>query len=332
MASQDWFDKDFYAILGVPKDVTPEALKKAYRKLARSYHPDSNPGDSAAESRFKEISEAHSVLSNPEERAEYDKIRAMGSGARFTASGAGQPGGFDDVFGDVFGGSGQRVRFERGGSPAAGGRDFDDIFGLFGSGGFGTSSGGFRGYGGPTRGRDITATTTIDFLTATKGETVTLQTANGKPITVKIPAGVADKQKVRIRGRGEPSSDGGEPGDIVLVVTVRKHPVFERDGLDLRLSLPVTFVEATLGATVDVPTLGGKPVKVRIAAGTPSGRALRVKGRGVATAKGTGDLLAIVTIAVPSHVTDEAKVALSNFAKVLPMDDPRADLVDRAKG
>ncbi len=127
MASQDWFDKDFYAILGVPKDVTPEALKKAYRKLARSYHPDSNPGDSAAESRFKEISEAHSVLSNPEERAEYDKIRAMGSGARFTASGAGQPGGFDDVFGDVFGGSGQRVRFERGGSPAAGGSDFDDI-------------------------------------------------------------------------------------------------------------------------------------------------------------------------------------------------------------
>ncbi len=326
MASQDWFDKDFYAILGVPKDVTPEALKKAYRKLARSYHPDSNPGDSAAESRFKEISEAHSVLSNSAERAEYDKIRAVGSGARFTGSGPGQSGGFDDVFG----GSGQRVRFERGQSGRGG--DFDDIFGLFGGGGFGTSSGGFRGYGGPTRGRDITATTTIDFVTATKGETVTLQTANSKPITVKIPAGVSDKQKVRIRGRGEQSIDGGEPGDIVLSVTVRKHPVFERDGLDLRVTLPVTFIEAALGATVEVPTLGGNPVKLRIAPGTPSGRALRVKGRGVSTAKGTGDLLAVVSIAVPSRLTDEAKMALKSFASEFPMDDPRAELVDRAKG
>jgi len=326
VASQDWFDKDFYAILGVPKDVTPEALKKAYRKLARSHHPDSNPGDSASESRFKEISEAHSVLSNPAERAEYDKIRAMGSGARFTGSAPGQSGGFDDVFG----GSGQRVRFERGQSGRGG--DFDDIFGLFGGGGFGTSSGGFRGYGGPTRGRDITATTTIDFVTATKGETVTLQTANGRPITVKIPAGVSDKQKVRIRGRGEQSIDGGEPGDIVLSVTVRKHPVFERDGLDLRVTLPVTYVEAALGATVEVPTLGGNPVTLRIAPGTPSGRVLRVKGRGVSTAKGTGDLLAAVSIAVPSRLTDEAKMALKSFASEFPMDDPRAELVDRAKG
>lgn len=331
MASQDWFDKDFYAILGVSKDVTPEALKKAYRKLARKYHPDSNPGDSGAEARFKEISEAHSILSDPGQRAEYDKIRAMGSGARFTASGAGQSGGFDDVFGDVFGGSGQRVRFERG-QPGSAGRGFEDIFGMFGGGGFGAASGGSRGYGGPTRGRDIMATTTIDFVTATQGETVTLQTADGKSIKVKIPAGVADKQKIRIRGRGEHSVDGGEPGDIVLDVTVRKHPVFERDGLDLRVTVPVTFVEAALGATIEVPTLGGNPVKLRVAPGTPGGRVLRVKGRGVSTSKGTGDLLAVVAIAVPSHLTDEATMALKNFASVSPMDDPRAELVNRAKG
>src|SRR6185312_10276361 len=163
-----------------------------------------------------------------------------------------------------------------GGYPQGG--DFDDVFGgLFGNGRFGSSTGGFRGYGGPTRGRDVTAHTTIDFVTATKGETITLQASDGKPIKVKIPAGVADGQKIKLKGKGQPSPDGGEAGDLVITVSVRKHPIFERDGLNLRLDVPVTFSEAALGATIEVPTLEGSPVKLRVAPGTPSGRVLRVK-------------------------------------------------------
>ncbi|PIJ55328.1 molecular chaperone DnaJ, partial [Leucobacter sp. OLES1] len=228
MASQDWLEKDFYQILGVAKDVSEADLKKAYRKLARKYHPDSNPGDTAAEARFKEISEAYSVLSDSEQRAEYDQIRAMGTGsARFTSGGQ----GFEDIFGGMFG--------QQGGHSATGGRNFsyqqggpqgfDDIFSMFGGGGAPR---------GPQRGRDITASTTLDFETAVRGNTVTLQAPSGQ-VKVKIPAGVSDGQKIKVRGKGEPSPDGGTAGDIILTVHVRSHPVFERTGPNLRLSLPV---------------------------------------------------------------------------------------------
>ncbi|KTR24821.1 MULTISPECIES: DnaJ C-terminal domain-containing protein [Curtobacterium] len=331
MASQDWFDKDFYKVLGVDKTASDAELKKTYRKLARQYHPDSNPGDAAAESRFKEISEAYSVLSDKEQRAEYDQVRAMGSGARFTAGGPGAQGGFEDVFGGMFGGQqagGQRVRFGQGG-----GGGFEDILGgMFGGGGgFGQSSGGFRGFGGPTKGRDVTASTTLDFTTAIAGDTVKLSQGNGRPVNVRIPAGVADGQKIRLRGRGEPSPDGGEAGDLVVSVTVRKHPVFERDGLNLRVDVPVTFVEAALGATIQVPTLGGDPVKLKVAPGTPSGRVLRVKGRGVATKSGTGDLLATVQVAVPSHLSDKQREAVEALRAALPDEDPREDLLAKAR-
>jgi molecular chaperone DnaJ len=330
MASQDWFDKDFYRILGVSKDVDDAELKKTYRKLARTHHPDSNQGDAAAEAKFKEISEAYSVLSDPEQRKEYDQIRAMGSGARFTAGGQ-SAGGFEDVFsmfGQGRGGRGQSAE------------DFEDIFsmfnqqqgGRFGSGRFGQSSGGFRGYGGPSRGSDVTARTTIDFITATKGETITLQGEDGKPFKVKIPAGVSDGQKIRLRGRGRPSPDGGENGDVVVQVAVRPHPVFVREGLNLRVTIPVTFTEAALGATIEVPTLGGDPVKLRVAPGTPSGRVLRVKGRGVQTDKGTGDLLAEVQVAVPSHLDDAAREALERYHELEPKENPRADLMSKARG
>ncbi|WP_136707652.1 DnaJ C-terminal domain-containing protein [Agromyces sp. H66] len=328
MASQDWFDKDFYQVLGVSKDASDADIKKAYRKLARKYHPDQNPGDTAAEAKFKEISEAHSVLSDAEERKEYDAIRAMGSGARFTApGGAGGAGGFEDVFGTMFGGPGGRTRYtyQQGG-------DYDDLLGgLFGGGRFGQPSGGYRGFGGPTRGRDVVASTTLDFVTATKGDQITLQTADGRPITVRIPAGVADGQKIKLRGKGHPSPDGGEAGDIILTVNVRKHPVFERDGLNLRVTVPVTFAEAALGATIQVPTLGGDPVKLKVAPGTPSGRVLRVKGRGVETSKGTGDLLAVVQVAVPSHLSKDAEEKLKAFVSELPDENPRDDLLTRAK-
>jgi len=329
MASQDWLDKDFYKVLGVSKDVSDADLKKSYRKLARTHHPDSNQGDAAAEAKFKEISEAYSVLSDAEQRKEYDQIRAMGAGgARFTAGGQGA-GGFEDVF----------SMFNQGRGRGAQSADFEDIFqmfnqqqgGTFGSGGFGQPTGGFRGYGGPMRGADVTARTTIDFVTATKGETITLQGEDGRPFKVKIPAGVADGQKIRLRGRGRPSPDGGEAGDVVVSVSVRPHPVFTREGLNLRLTVPVTYTEAVFGATIEVPTLGGDPVKLRVAPGTPSGRVLRVKGRGVETAKGTGDLLAEVQVAVPSHLDDAALAALDRFRELEPKENPRADLMTKAR-
>ncbi len=315
MASQDWFEKDFYAVLGVSKDVSDAELKKVYRKLARQYHPDSNPGDARAEAKFKEISEAHSVLADAELRREYDQIRAMGSGARFSAGGRpGQPGGFEDVFGGMF-------NQPRGGQSAS----FEDLLG----GMFGQQGGGFRG--GPTKGRDVTASTVLDFVTAINGETIKLQPQGGAPINVKIPAGVKDGQKIKLAGKGEPSPNGGPAGDLVLTVSVRKHPVFERDGLNLRVVVPVTFTEAALGATIEVPTLGGDPVKLKVSPGTPSGRILRVKGRGVSTTSGAGDLLAEVQVAVPGRIPDAALDHLRAFAAAMPAENPRAELLDKAR-
>ena len=320
MASQDWFDKDFYATLGVAKDVSDSDLKKAYRKLARQYHPDSNAGNAAAEARFKEISEAYSVLSDKATRAEYDQIRAMGSGARFTAHGGNGPGGFEDVFGGMFGRN-ARTSYSQ--------ADFDDLLGgMFG--GNDRSTAGFR-WGGPTKGRDVAANVTLDFLTAIRGETVSLSQPSGKPLRAKIPAGVSDGQRIKLKGKGEPSTDGGEPGDLVLTVSVKKHPVFERDGNNIRLDVPVTFVEATLGATIEVPTLEGDTVRLRVAPGTPSGRVLRVKGRGVTHGGSTGDLLATVQVAVPTHLNGEARKHLEAFAEASPKENPRDDLMVRAR-
>jgi len=325
MASQDWFEKDFYKVLGVDKSASDEDIKKTYRKLARKFHPDSaDPANKdAAEAKFKEISEAYSVLSDKDQRAEYDQIRAMGSGARFTAGGA--PGGFNDAF------SG----FGRGGAGGFQGAGFEDILsGMFGGGagqqgGFG-SSGGFR-WAQPTKGKDLVSRVNIDFFEAVHGETISLQTPDGRTVKAKIPAGVADKQKIRLRGKGHPSPDGGQPGDMVLTVTVGKHPVFERDGLNVRLVVPVTFVEAVQGATIEVPTLEGETVKLKVAPGTPSGRILRVKGRGIATAKATGDLLAEVQVAVPAHLEGAALAAFEKFAEVAPTDNPRDDVLAKAK-
>jgi len=308
MASQDWFDKDFYKILGVTKGVSEAELKKTYRKLSRQFHPDTNPGDAKAEARFKEISEAYSVLSDKDQRAEYDQMRAMGPGARAGfggGAGGGFPGGFQG--GANFGGAG-----------------FEDVFAnLFG--------GGFGGPRGPQRGQDLTTTQTLDFIDGVKGTTIKLSLrAGAEPTTIKIPAGVQDGQKIKIAGKGNPSPNGGPAGDLIITVTVKPHPVFTRDGNNIRVVVPITFAEAVLGATIAVPTLGGDPVKLKVAPGTPNGRVLRVKGRGVVTAKAEGDLLATVEIAVPSHVSDKAKKALEEFEGFLPDEDPRADLLIKA--
>ncbi|MEN9990288.1 MAG: hypothetical protein RL508_1267 [Actinomycetota bacterium] len=307
MASQDWFDKDFYKILGVAKDVSEAELKKVYRKLARQYHPDSNAGDAKAEARFKEISEAYTVLSDKAQRAEYDAIRAGGGGARFSGAGPNMGGaGFEDVFSNLFGGG-------RGGG-----------FGGFPGGGFG------GGFGGPTPGADLTASVTIDFIDGVKGTTKKLSFQGGEDVSFKVPAGINDGAKIKLRGRGQPSMNGGPNGDMLVTVNIKPHPVFSRDGNNIRVSVPVTFAEAALGATIQVPTLGGEPVKLKVAPGTPNGRVLRVKGKGVVTEKVSGDLLATVEIAVPSHLSDKAAEALQAFEALMPDEDPRADLLQRA--
>ncbi|MCY1159112.1 MAG: hypothetical protein MOP51_2137 [Citricoccus sp.] len=337
MASQDWVDKDFYATLGVSKDASEADIKKAYRKLARKYHPDQNPGDDAAEKRFKEITEANAVLSDPEERQQYDAIRAMGSGARFSAPGAGAGGpgagggGFEDLFGGLFtSGSGGRRSYSTSGDVPP---EFADLFGGFsgGGGGYGGPSGGrggFGGYGTPTKGADRTATTTISFAGAVRGTTISLREPDGDVIDVRIPAGIKDGQKVRARGKGAPGAAG--PGDLLVTVKVREHPFFHREGDNLRIHVPVTFDEAALGATIQVPTLDGY-VKVKVPAGTSSGRVLRVKGRGVKTSKASGDLLVELQVAVPASLSEEARAAVEAYARAAAGHDPRAALADKAR-
>ena len=336
MASQDWFEKDFYAILGVPQDADDAAIKKAYRKLARAHHPDKNPGDAAAEQRFKDVGEANSVLSDPEKRREYDAVRQMArGGARFTAGGpGGGAGGFDDVFSTMFGGGagrgGTRVRYSTGGG---GQPDLEDILGGMFGGGAGPAYGGtgFRAPQGPRKGADLTARTSLSFRDAVEGATVTLGTTGGGQITTRIPAGVKDGQKIRLRGKGQPGDAGASAGDLILTVAVEKHPVFGREGDNLTIELPVTFAEATLGATVAVPTLDGSTVKVRVAPGTPSGRVLRIKGRGVPVKDRPGDLMAKVSIVVPQRLSDEARAAVETLQALDEGFDPRAELFANAR-
>ena len=298
MASQDWIEKDFYKILGVSKDVSDAELKKAYRKLAKENHPDLHPGDAAAEARFKDISEAFDVLSDTEQRREYDAIRAMGGGARFQAGGQGA--GFEDVFSNLFGGGG-------GGFP-----------------GFG----GFGGFG-PQRGQDLSTTASINFIDSVNGTTVKLN-LRGESVSVKVPAGIQDSQKLKVKGKGQPSPNGGPGGDLVVTIKVKPHAVFTRDGDNIRVSVPVTYAEATLGATIEVPVLGGEPVKLKVAPGTPNGRTLRVKGKGVQFGYRQGDLLATVEVMVPGHLPAKAKKLLEQFDAELPDENPRQDLISRA--
>ncbi len=300
MASQDWVEKDFYKILGVAKDVSEAELKKVYRKLAKENHPDLHPGDAKAEARFKDISEAYDVLSDKDQRREYDAIRAMGGGARFQ-QGPGSAGGFEDVFSNLFGGGG------------------------FPQGGFG----GFGGFGGPQRGQDLSTSSTIDFIDSIKGTTLKINVSS-ETVSLKVPAGIQDGQKLKVSGKGQSSPNGGPKGDLVVTIKVKPHAVFSRDGDNVRVTVPVTIAEAILGATIQVPLLGEAPVKLKVAPGTPNGRTLRVKGKGVQRAGKEGDLLATVEIAVPSHVSDKAAKLIEQFDKELPDEDPRADLIQRA--
>ncbi len=334
MSGQDWLEKDFYAVLGVAKDADAATIKKAYRKLARTMHPDHNPGDAAAEARFKEVGEAYAVLSDAEQRQQYDQLRAMAGGARFRAgagagpAGPGAAGGFEDLFGGMFGGApgGSRVRFQQNGAGAGGSGGFEDILGgLFGGGG-----GGFGGARTQRRGADLSAVTTLPFRQAAEGSTVALG-VEGRTVKARIPAGVKDGQKIRLRGKGRPGEAGAPAGDLEVTVRVTPHPVFTLDGPNLRVTVPVAFDEAALGAEIDVPTLDGGTVRVKVPAGTPSGRTLRVKGRGITTSSGAGDLLVTVQVVVPQRLSPAAKEAVQAFGIATSGEDVRAELLARAK-
>jgi len=327
MANQDWFDRDFYKSLGVASDAPDSDIKKAYRKLAKDLHPDKNPGDAKAEQRFKEVSEAYSVLSDPAQRKEYDAVRAMAHGrARFTA-GSGPSGGFsDDVFSGFF--SRQSGRQSPGGYSSQGGNiNIEDLLsGMF------TGGGGGAGFGQapPRTGSDVEASTSLTFRQAVEGDTVSLRRGDGSTITTRVPAGVKDGQKIRLRGKGNPGSGGN--GDLILTVTVEPHPLFGRSGDDLTVTVPVTFAEAALGAQIAVPTFDGATVTVKLPPGTPSGRVLRVKGKGVARKDGTaGDLLVNVSVAVPQKLDGAAREAVEAYAAATAGDDPRAGLMAQAR-
>jgi molecular chaperone DnaJ len=378
MAPQrEWFEKDYYAVLGVEPGASDKDIQKAYRKLAKELHPDANPGDAAAEERFKDVSAAHDVLGDPDRRKEYDEVRQM------VASGGG-PGGFGG-FGPGFDGGTFRFDDDAGG--------LGDLLGnLFGGGG--RRGGGRRGAAGPQRGADLETELHLDFLDAVHGVTTsvaltadaacsvcggsgaevgtfptTCGTCGGsgsvavdqgpfsfsqvcptcggrgqvieKPckkcrgsgverrrrdVKVRIPAGVRDHQRIRVKERGAAGRNGGPPGDLYVVVHVGSHPLFGRSGTkNLTLTVPITFTEAALGAQVKVPTLDA-PVTVKVPAGTQSGKTVRVRGRGITPAKGdAGDLLVTFEIVVPEKLSDDEKRAIEALAEKLPA-NPRAKL------
>ncbi len=303
-ARKEWFEKDYYAVLGVEPDATPKQITQAYRKLARELHPDANPDNKAAEDRFKEVSAAYEVLGDEEKRSQYDEAR------RYATIGPGQAGGYT-------------FRFDGGG-------DLEDLLGgFFGSGGPFARGGRSGGFGRvPARGADQDATLTLSFDEAVAGLTtgVTITDGQGpRDIRVRIPAGVDDGQRIRIAGKGGPGRNGGPDGDLYVKVTVRPHPVFGRSGRDLTITLPISFAEAALGADVKVPTFDGDPVTLRIPPGTSSGRTFRVRGRGVVTANGTGDLLVTVEVVVPAELSREQRAAVEAYAAASG-ESPRAHL------
>jgi len=284
-------EKDYYQILGVKKTATEEEIKKAYRALAKKFHPDKNKGNKEAENKFKEISEAYAVLSDKEKRAQYDRLGA--EAFSFGGAGGGQNpfAGFDfsQFMGGGAGGGARRGRSSRGATTA----DFTDIFSdLFGGG----RAGGFQEM--PLRGNDINAELTIDFRDAVLGSTMDLQ-VNGSSIKMKIPEGVADGQTIRLRGKGTPGSSGAPAGDLNVLVHVRPHPFYERRGDDIYINLPITIGEAVRGAQIEVPTIRGA-VKARIPAGTQGGQTFRLTGKGVKRKNGSyGDEYYRVEIQVP---------------------------------
>ena len=296
--------KDYYSVLGVERSASAEAIRKAYRRLARQYHPDVNKSADAA-TRFAEVTEAYEVLSDAEKRKAYDRFGHAGVGVGqgpshtggWTSADFGEAGEFASVFQDLFGrgpgasvGAGHRWR-----GPAA----------------------------TPRHGESVRHAITVSFMTACLGGSEQIRlTGTGQTIDVKIPPGIESGAQLRIRGQGGAGQAGGPPGDLLLTVGVGRHPYFRRDGLDLLLDLPVTVAEAAFGTTVTVPLLKDR-VQLKLPPGTSSGQRLRVKGKGITDAGGRrGDFLAVVQIVCPENISDAGRTALQELAGELP--DPRA--------
>ena len=330
MASENWLTDDFYKALGVSEDASESDIKKAYRKLSRKYHPDLNPGDAAAEKKFKAISEAYDVLSDKKQREEYDQIRRYGAagmggfggggfgGGSYTGyPGADAFGGFsgggaginiDDLLGGLFGGS-------AGGSRRSAGFTSAD-FGGMGGGGFGGAQ-----HAAP---EESTTSTRISLAQAYTGATVTVFLPDGSHTEARIPAGIKDGQKVRLRGKGL------RGGDLKVTVRVSDDSVYSREGNNLILRAPVTLAEAVDGAVIEVPLPDASTVKLRLAPGQV-GRRLRAKGRGFKAKGGDGDLLVIPEIVLPTELSAEAQEAFDKFVKLAPQENPRKDLLKKAK-
>ena len=313
MSQQDYFEKDYYKTLGVSKSADAAEIKKAYRALAKDLHPDKNPDNPKAEEKFKEVSEAYEVLSDTKSRAEYDEIRTM------VANGGGRPGGFGGPGGFSSRG-GQNVNIE------------DILGGGGGFGGLGDIFGGIFGGGarGPQPGADFETTTTVSFEDAMRGAAVTVRGASGS-VNARIPAGVTDGARIRLKGKGGPGQPGAPNGDLYVVVKVQKHPVFDHDGKSLTITVPISIAEATLGGQVKVPTLDGTTVTLKITPGTKSGTKVRARGKGVTRADGkTSDLVVTLEIVAPAELSDEARAALTAFANATSEFNPRAALMKQA--
>jgi curved DNA-binding protein len=317
-------DEDLYAVLGVPKTAEADALKKAYRKLAGQLHPDKNPGNKSAESRFKQVNHAYEVLGDAKKRKLYDEFgeEALREGfdverARAYKGWAARqpPGGVRDGYGgaqafdpeDLFGGA------------AAGGAGFGDLFGDF--------MGRSRRQRGPAKGPDLESEITIDFASAVKGATFELrpQGSAAAPVNVRIPPGAADGSRIRIPGQGGPSPNGGPRGDLVLTVHVTPHPHFRREGDDLHLDLPITLAEAYHGSKVHVPTPEAA-VNLKVPEGAQSGQVVRLRGKGVARkGRPAGDLYVHFLIQIPTARSEEVTKLVDELAKSQEQ-DPRVDI------
>ena len=272
--SRDWLDKNFYATLGIPQDASISEIKKAYKKLARENHPDLNPGDLEAEKRFKEVSEAHSVLGDERKKQEYDQIRSMGASGfgGFTSQ------GFTvDDFGDIF-------------------ENLGDIF----------------GFGGRRKGQTYQTNINISFTEAASGIEVVLPLEN-ESIKVKVPAGVDNGSVIRLRGRGGPGAAGAPDGDLLVQVSVEPHKFFKRNNMDLILEVPLLFTEAALGSSNRLPTVT-KSDTLKIPSGTPSGKTFKIRGEGITPqGRRSGDLYVKVFIIPPTNLSRSAKKHLEKF-------------------
>ncbi len=301
-AQREWFEKDYYAVLGVSKTATDKEITKTYRKLARKYHPDTNPNNAVAENKFKEISAAYDVLGDDKRRKEYDEVRRAGPSA----------------FGTHGGGGGGQAGFNAGQSFDMGGAgDISDLISQM----FGGRGGRSRNGVDPRRGVDLEASIDLSFLDAVKGMTTSLRLstdAEKKPreVNVRIPAGVDNGQRIRIKGRGEPGRSGGPAGDLFITCNVASHSLFGREGKNLTLQLPITFTEAALGANIEVPTLDGVTVTLRLKPGTQSGSRHRVKGKGITGTGTSGDLIVSVEVVVPKDLTSKQKKLIEQLADV----------------